>query len=172
MSMRSGVVEELREMFRQGATPSRLCRLIAEHHEGEADLLFLINEYFHVAFAVPIVRGLDPLADYRHDDLRLAHLNEQLLPAMVQHRGEWDDGDSWLEGLVASDPADWIRTPPAVPPPDLKGCWETMTPAERNHLRMDWASAAGLAQTVKILSVLCENLQQQVNELSAMPAAR
>src|SRR5437762_17538 len=90
MSTRPEVIGELRSLFKDGATPSRLIRHIVERHNGERTFHSLIQAYFLDAFGVPIVRGLNPADDYQHADLRYAFLNEQLVHEMIQKRSEWD----------------------------------------------------------------------------------
>jgi len=91
MDIRSEVVTELRSLFRDGATPSRLIRRIVELHPGETHF-YLIQDYFREAFGVPIVRGLSRLDDYQRADLRLAYLNQMLLHEMIEKKTEWDHG--------------------------------------------------------------------------------
>src|SRR5438105_3334730 len=112
MNTRPDVVEELRSLFKKGATPSRLIRHIAVRHSDEQNLHFLVQDYFMEAFGVPIVRGLKPLDDFCHSDLRYAFLNEQLLHDMIAARLVWDaragtrgleNGQQpWLESIVAT----------------------------------------------------------------------
>lgn len=169
------VVEELRDLFRDGVTPSRLLRHIAERHDGEPGLHHLIQLYFMEAFGVPIVRGVDPIDRHDHNHRRYWFLNHQLLTEMIQHKAAWDtDGTgAWLDGLTATDPAAWLASAPTDPPPPaLKGCWDSLTPAERQYIQMTHASAGHLWEEVNILSHLCERLQQQVNELSTAAAVR
>jgi len=61
MITRREVVNEICSLFKDGATPSRLIRHIAERHEGEKSLHSLIQAYFLQAFGVPIVRGINRL---------------------------------------------------------------------------------------------------------------
>jgi hypothetical protein len=175
MNTRPEVIRELRTLFKEGATPSRLIRHIAERHDGERNLHSLIQAYFLDAFGVPIVRGLRPTDDYQHADLRYAFLNEQLLHEMIQERSEWDTQDgartngtvSWLDSLNASDDQRRIHQAQAVVLPDLSRCWSQLTPAEQHFIHQSMASANGLNETVKILSRLAECLQQRIVELEA-----
>lgn len=167
------VVNELRVMFKGGATPSRLIRYIGERHRGEPGLHSLIQAYFHEAFDVPIVRGVKPLDTHEHFDLRYAFLNGSLLYEMIQRRGQWDRDDeapgteTWLDGLRARDDHERIRQAQGVPNPNLKRCWSLLTPDEQYYLEMTAASGAGLSERVEILTRLAECLQQRINELEA-----
>jgi hypothetical protein len=53
MSTRLEVVNELRSLFQDGATPSRLIRHIVERHAGERRYHQLIQDYFREAFGIP-----------------------------------------------------------------------------------------------------------------------
>jgi hypothetical protein len=173
MNLRPEVVVELRSLFKEGATPSRLIRHIVERHDDDSDYFGLIQFYFMEAFAVPIVRGLQPLDDYRHADLRYAFLNDDLLHNMVEKRGEWDTGngaDSWLDSLVAHDGMAQLERARTVVPTELHQCWPSLTPKEREYIHLLIASSRGMSERAKILSRLAECLQQQVNEHQAAPA--
>lgn len=164
MNPRPEVVAELRSLFKEGATPSRLLRHIAERHGAARGLHTLIQAYFLEAFGVPILRGLNPIDDYQHADLRYAFLNEQLVHEIVQKRNEWDDGSaSWLGDLVASDDGQRARdVQEAIP--ELDRCWPQLTAKEQAFIHRSLASARGLSETVKILARLTEQLQQQLAE--------
>jgi hypothetical protein len=169
------VINELRSLFEVGATPSRLIRHIVERHAGERAFHSLIQAYFHEAFGIPIVRGLNPIDDYQHADLRYAFLNEQLVHEMIQRRSEWDSGAadgtkefwSWLDSLTASDDKQRLRSVQSVKLPDLSECWSRLTPDEQHYIQRSLASANGLHETVKILSRLVECLQRRLDEVEA-----
>jgi hypothetical protein len=164
---RPEVVSELRAMFREGAVPSRLIRHIVERHEGEQRFHLLIQRYFLDAFGVPIVRGLNPIDDYQHADLRLSQLNQQLLHEMIEKKSEWDRGgeESWLDNLKATEMYQRIEEAGRNLPAEIKRIWPTMTPQEQRHLQVMIASAQYSWETVQIMSRLLEALQHQVNEL-------
>ena len=177
MNARAEIISELRSILKEGATPSRLIRHIVERHSGESGMHTLIQEYFLETFGVPIVRGLKPLDDYDHADLRYAFLNNDLLHDIVQKRLEWD-GDftdapelnSWLDTLIASDDHERIRQMQSSVPNDLKHCWPQLSLEEQYYIQMSSASANGLNEKVKILSRLVEQLQQKVIELEQLHA--
>src|SRR4051812_45027081 len=110
MSIQTSVIQELRSMFKEGATPSRLIQQIVARHPEEGNWHGLIQDYFREGFGVPIVRGLTPGDDFGSIDLRYAYLNEDVLHDMVQSRNKWDrelnrsdNGfPTWLDSLVAT----------------------------------------------------------------------
>lgn len=175
MNTRPEVVGELRSLFKDGATPLRLIQHIVERHEPERNCHALIQAYFLEAFGIPIVRGLNPLDDYRHNDLRYAFLNEQLVHDMIQKRGEWDVGsatesngnESWLAPLTANDDQQRISEIQTTSIPELSRCWTQLTPKEQYFIQRSLASATGLYETVKILARLAECLQQKLEQFQA-----
>lgn len=172
---RPEVVCELRSLFKEGATPSRLIRHIAERHSGEARLHLLTHLYFQEAFGIPIVRDLNPIDAYQQADLRYAFLNEQLIQEMVQKREEWDAANglasgeraSWLDTLTASDHQQRLNRIQATAIPELSRCWPQLTADEQHYIQRSLATANGLYETVKILSRLVECLQQRLIEEEA-----
>ncbi len=171
MDVRSEVVAELRTMFADGATPSRLIRWIAERHEGERELHLLVQMYFLEAFEVPIVRGLNPIDDYREMDLSLARLNRELIPQMINGMDEWRDSnrrsESWLDGMKLTSDAqggDQIRCETI---PDLKRCWPLLNSDEQQYIQAVFRGSHGQFEAAKALSQLAERLQQRVLELEA-----
>jgi hypothetical protein len=173
MSARADVIRELQAMFKEGATPSRLIRHIADRHEGDAGLHALIQEYFLEAFSVPIVRGLNPRDDYRATDQHLAFLNELLLNEIVAKRSEWDservsaiDGDaSWLSTLSARSDDERLVAAQTRIEPELVQSWDQLLPKEQQFIQRTIAGANGLYETVKILARLAECLQGRIVEL-------
>lgn len=177
MSTRPEVINELRSLFKAGATPSRLIRHIVDCHAGEPTFHSLIQSYFHEAFGIPIVRGLRPTDDYQHADLRYAFLNEQLVHEMIQRRNEWDNGvptvreaGAWLDALTASDDKQRLREVQSVKLPDLSENWSQLTVDEQHYIHRGLSSARSLYETVQILSRLAECLQQRIVELETASA--
>ena len=90
MSIQASVIQELRSLFKDGATPSRLIQHIVSRHPQERNWHGLIQAYFREGFGVSIVRGLPPAENYADINLRYAYLNEDLLHEMVHMRSSWD----------------------------------------------------------------------------------
>src|SRR4051812_33297939 len=112
MASRSAILEELRELLKNGATPSRLLRHIIVQHPGEVLTHWALREYLEEAFHLSEVRLLQSDTNYTILDLRYAVLNRTVMPEIVRQRTEWDhSGQSssrkercWLDGLVAIYP--------------------------------------------------------------------
>lgn len=168
---RPEVVAELRELFREGATPSRLIRLVTVRHEDERELFTLIQLYFQEAFGVPIVRGLNSIDDYRHDDLRHGFLNHQVIPRMIEHRTEWltseEAAGTWLENLNARDTREHIEAIRKVQNNELRQVWEKLSEEEKYYIHMSMASANRLWEEVQVLAKFAERLQQRINQLES-----
>jgi hypothetical protein len=174
MTVNPLVVEELRALFKAGATPSRLIEHLVTRHGGEPNEHALIQEYFREAFGVAIVRGLRPFDDYRHEDLRYAFLNQDLLHEMIEKQASWNPGRttdnsgerSWLDSLTATDPTEQVRKAEATGMPELADVWNSLKPAERSVINRIIAGFNTRAEMATILARLAERLQQQVRELT------
>ena len=73
------VVAELRSLFRQGSTPSRLIGHIVASHPAEPSLPALVNAYFRDAFHIPFVRLAEMPTGNGTTELLYAHLNADLV---------------------------------------------------------------------------------------------
>jgi hypothetical protein len=170
MSIRVSVIEELRAMFKEGATPSRLIQHIVARHPNEGNWHGLIQDYFREGFGVPIVRGLDPLARYDDSSLRYAYLNEAVLHEMVQGRTAWDAErntadsaeSSWLDTMTAKGTLDRIRELEQRGFSELAESWDGLTRQERAALVLTSANLHTRIEMCHILARLVERLQQRI----------
>jgi hypothetical protein len=163
------LIGELRQAFLDGATPSRLIRLVVDRGGDEDRLHFTIGDYFGEAFGVPLVRHVVSGDDYSPDP-RHAHFNRDLLPEIIQHLGDWHAGPragSWLERAEVSSLNEHVERLKAYVPEELAGVWATLSEKERRsvlrlsaRLNHDW-------QVIKVLASLAERLQQKVVDLEA-----
>lgn len=174
MSIQASVIEELRSMFKEGATPSRLIQHIVARHPNEGNWHGLIQDYFREAFAVQIVRGLSPTETYRDIDLHYAYLNEDVLHEMVRMRSSWDQGPndgeeelpSWLGTLVATSAIERLQEGKQLcPPPDFSQAWEQLSENDRAGIIRVNASYRGKTESIHILARLAERLQQRLFRL-------
>ncbi len=170
MHINQSVIDELRSMFKEGATPSRLIQHIVARHPNEGNWHGLIQAYFREGFGVPIVRGLDPLENYENPNLRYAYLNEDVLHEMVQFRNKWDQEDnnegnlsSWLDSLVATDPVERLEEfKRQEPPTTWSESWSSLNEKERNSIALTNSGYKGRTEMVHILARLVERLQQKI----------
>jgi hypothetical protein len=174
MNIKPLVVEELRALFREGSTPSRLIQHIIERHEGEQNCYSFIQAYFREAFGVDIVRGLRPLDKYQHSDLRDAFLNNDLLHEIVEKQSTWNlDANhaeaanaSWLAGLTAKS-IDEHYDKAAQGVAELGDLWNRLDPKEQAFIQRMVAGDNWNYEQIKILIRLAERLQQRVTELES-----
>ncbi len=171
MNVQASVIEELRSMFKEGATPSRLIQHIVARHPNEGNWHGLIQDYFREGFGVPIVRGLSPVETYDNIDLRYAYLNEDVLHEMVQSRTLWDrvpnrtEGDlsSWLDSLTATSALDRLQEAKQMgTPADLSESWGRLNENERSGIVLANSSFKGRTEMIQILARLVERLQQRI----------
>lgn len=167
------VIQELRSMFKEGATPSRLMQHIVACHPAEESWHGVIQDYFREAFGVPIVRGLDPEDNFQNVDLRYAFLNEDLLHEMIQLRKVWDQDlngsqgseTPWLDRLAATATEKRLQDTQRNGFPELAACWEKLNEKDRFVISRMVAGFNGRTEMVRILARLAERLQQRVVEL-------
>ncbi len=170
MPIQASVIQELRSMFKAGASPSRLIQHIVNRHPHEGNWHGLIQDYFREAFGVSIVRGLTPSENYADIDLRYAYLNEDVLHEMVQMRSSWDQElnqegvlPCWIDTLVATSATDRLREGKRLgPPPDFSEGWEKLSESDRAGIIRVNSSYKGRTELVHILARLVERLQQQI----------
>lgn len=100
------VIAELRDLFRGGATPSRLVRHVVARHGGGPQLDRLVRAYFREAFGVPMFRASADLLTLPPEELPFADMNAAVIHQIVARRAKWDNspgGPTWMDGLTATD---------------------------------------------------------------------
>src|SRR5438045_4432091 len=98
--MDRNLVHELRQLFIDGAIPSKLIHHIVAHHGNSERLHLLIRDYFKEAFSVPLIRNVVSEEEYS-PKLRHAHFNREVVPELIQRIGDWNTANlegSWLNG--------------------------------------------------------------------------
>lgn len=70
--MNTLVVNELRDLFKSGATPSALIRRIAAAHVGESQLDALVRAYFREAFRAALAEQFQARTEEANVPLRRA----------------------------------------------------------------------------------------------------
>ena len=98
--MNQNLVIELRQMFIDGATPTKLMQRIVEHHGQPKKLRFAIGDYFMEAFGIPLLRTVGPETDYA-PDLAYALWNRDIIPEIISRIDEWNTES--LEGTCLKD---------------------------------------------------------------------
>lgn len=169
MPVNPKVIAELRAMFKDGATPSRLMQHIYRHHGGDRGWHGLVQDYFAEAFHVPWVRVTNRSADYADaSDLRHAHFNVHLLHKMIENRTKWDQDiepgncKAWLNPLDATDQ---LQSSMEVQPkslPELVQVWDQLDASAQHYVEELIGTTNALYERVLILSRLAERLQQRI----------
>lgn len=153
------IVNELRALFKAGATPSALIRHTANCHAGEAKLDVLVRAYFREAFHVPMLRVGPEQVRQIADGGSLPILNVTVLPRMIQARKEWDtdSSSSWMNGVEeASSAGVDLQTIP-----ELAGSWDRLDDEAKQFIQRTIGTSRALHEHVNTLAVLAEQLQQQ-----------
>ncbi len=161
------LVDELRRMFLDGATPSRLMRHIANQHPDDPRLHFLITDYFREAFGIPLVRTVGGREDYS-PDRRHAHFIRELVPEMIQRIGDWNTESvegSWVEGVSVCSVNEHSERLRSVRFEELNRVWDTLNDKEKRFIIRKSARIDYGWDAMKCLAKLAERLQQQVVEL-------
>jgi hypothetical protein len=177
MGTSTAVIDELRAMFKEGATPSRLIQHVVARHPDERNWYGLIQDYFREAFGVQIVRGLSPSEHYDDISMRYAYLNEDVLHEIVQKRPEWDQelndsqALSWLGALAAKDTAERIQELESNESPELVDSWNRVSDKDRATIIRITANLNSRIEMCHILARLAERLQQQVLALERKQTA-
>ena len=155
------VVNELRALFKDGATPSALIRQIAERHAGEPQLDGLVRLYFREAFHVPMIHVGPEQVRHVAAGGSLPTLNATVLPRMIQSRTVWDTagGACWLDAVPISPT---LAEPSAIP--ELADSWEKLDDAAKQFVQRLLDSARALHDNVNVLAALAEQLQSRTEE--------
>jgi hypothetical protein len=164
------VVNELRALFKSGATPSALIRRIADRHSGEPKLDALVRAYFREAFHVPMIRVGPEQVKQIAEGGGLAILNVTVLPRMIQTRWEWDvqDGsggqpdDCWLDAVATTDEAALVAAADPELIPELAGSWDRMDDEAKQFIKRIIGNSHSSHEKVNALATLAERVQQQV----------
>jgi hypothetical protein len=168
------VVNELRSLFKSGATPSALIRRIADRHAGEPKLDALVREYFREAFHVQMVRvGSEQVKQIASGD-NLPILNVTVLHRMIQTRPEWDgpeSDDCWMDAATTTDESEMAASIDPKQIPELAGSWDRMDDQAKEFIRRTIGNSRSLLERLNGLAALAEELQQQV-QVGVVPIAQ
>ena len=164
------VVNELRERFKAGATPSALVRIVAERYQDEPSVDVLVRVYFREAFLVPMLLiGKEQVEEVARGGGAVA-LNSRYVHRMVAARSEWDKpavGDgapqpSWLDAVTATDESVLLKQVEAGTLPEAARWWNQIDEQGQRFITRVIANARVLHERVQILATLAEQLQQQL----------
>ena len=179
------VINEMRALFKAGATPTRLMRHILAHHEPQilpwTDKL--IRAYFREAFRIPMFRLSAGLLAEGQKGLIIAHINRNVIHQMIVNGSEWDKenanaptGSSWMDSLTATDESQMVEQSHPELWKELGGSWDKLDDSARKCIKRLIGNFQTQNEKVEILATLAEQLQQQVialeNEASSSVGAK
>jgi hypothetical protein len=165
--MNKKLVDELRRMFIDGATPSQLMNHIAQHHKGDARLHFVIKDYFREAFRVPLLRNVLSEECY-YPNPRHAHFIRDVVPEMIERINDWNTTNlegSWLNGLSVKSLSDHTERLKSTPFDGLTRVWGDLREEEKLSIVRKVALKDYYWDVVKSLAMMAERLQQKIVEL-------
>jgi hypothetical protein len=173
MQINPQIIHELRSMFQDGATPSRLIEHLATYHDPSENWFHFVQTYFRKAFSVGIVPIPDERDRIDFADLNLAHLNKDLVHEMVRTKPLWNIDPkapatelfSWLGAVSATADPEPNDPSQDLPPPQLAQSWSKLDSNAQAFVRRRLANADAYYERVLILARLTERLQQKVTEL-------
>lgn len=163
------LVNALRTLFADGATPSLLIRRLFEETTQEEAPTTLLSRYFSEAFGnkayqIPVIDDPD------FQELRYADLNDELLHQLVQGLPAWKEtpeceGESWCDEVQAID----LRARKAefdpYKDPYLSQVWDKLDRKAQAYITHQILTARVKHEKIRILSKLAERLQQKVFHL-------
>jgi hypothetical protein len=171
MKDRIQLIEELRILLKDGATPSALIQSIHArigNTVSYGDLCGILEDAFHLS----MVR-LSPDSVVPNKDYRGVILNKTLLVEIVQRRSNWDTShshelpvkSSWMDGLTLEKPEEVGNKVRSARYPGLsETSWSALSPEVQEALYVQLASSIVISQRVEVLSKLAERLQEKLNE--------
>ena len=171
-------VNELRTLFKAGATPSAIVRRIAERYPDEPAIDRLVRAYFREAFHIPMLRiGRETVAEIARG-IACPWLNKNVVHRMVATRSEWDtptpdpglSPPCWFETLTATDESALLQATEAGTIPELASAWPHMSDNAKQFITRVIANANTLYEQVQVLAALAEQLQQRLHAAEAVEA--
>lgn len=169
VSINPFVVNELRSLFKAGATPSALIRRIADYHADEPRIDVLVRAYFREAFHVSMLRVGPEQVRQLAAGGSLPSLNVAVVHRMIQTRREWDSldeagdqsEDCWLDGVTATDEVTAIAAADPTTIPELAGSWDRMDEEAKQFIQRMIGNSHSLHEKLNAIAALAEQLQQQ-----------
>lgn len=161
------LVNELRQMFLDGATPSSLMERIQVHHSEEDNIHWLIKDYFNEAFDISPLRHGSNDGDYAPDS-KHAHFVRDVVPEIISNIEKWNHSDlqdTWLNGLSVSTFEEHKKRLATPHFEELDRIWDQLNEREKNFIIGRIARKDYFWDVMKALAALAERLQQKVDEL-------
>lgn len=166
------LVEDIRRMFLDGATPSRLVRYVVANapiRDDDIRLRRLVQDYFSEAFGIFLRRI--PLSDSDlRNDFSSAGLNQLPLHRIVQNKSDWlnnRQAGSWLDDLEVTESNEWSDSVDLSSETELAGVLDHLDDSATKAIKRWISNINFLYEQVQILAALAERLQEKIDQLEA-----
>jgi hypothetical protein len=168
--MNENLIQELRQMFIDGATPSKLMSYLAEvGKDSGKPLHFMIMDTFREAFGIAQLR-IPPQEDDAHPNFRYPQFNRDVLPHMALYAKEQHPDSltgSWLEDLTIRSQQKHEERLRNSKVEALSRVWDDLNEKEKDFILRKVAKADYFWDVIKILAWLLERMQQKNDELES-----
>jgi hypothetical protein len=160
------LVQELRRMLLDGATPSRLLQRLLEDPSMQGILApGVIDRYFCAAFGSKVYPILAAQGDV-FSSLQFAYLNGDVLHKMLEDLSQWRSSvegvnNAWCEDVQAVDSQVKLEEFDAKKDPYLTGSWDRLDAKAQSYIRHCMSALSVAQEQVHILRMLAERLQQK-----------
>lgn len=168
-------LDELRLLFMEGATVSRLIRRIASQHADETTLHQYLQDCFFRAFGVGPLRISRKLVLTPLDEEGFYSLNRFLIAEMIERYSEWgrhlaSRTEPFWKDIQAKSSMQFIEKARPEDVPELADSWEKLDLKAQKYLRRTLGNLDEMFQNVQILARLSERLQGQILDQTPDPA--
>jgi len=162
--MEADVTAELRAMFIDGATVSRMFQYIESQNkcDNTSNSLYLWKSFCE-AFGVPLIRGImttshSPCIDH-------AHFNTEVVPDIVQRIDEWCPGDltgTWLDGVRIASYEEYREASEKPISKHLERAWPLLQDEEKDFIISGLSYKDYCFYLARCLARLAERLQEKI----------
>lgn len=160
------LVQELRKMFLDGATPSRLLQRLLDEPASEETLgPGVVDRYFSAAFGSKVYPLTAATQGEVFSTLHYAYLNGDTLYQMLENLSEWRrgvEGDFWCDDVEAIDARVKLREFSPQADPELARFWDGLDPKAQAYIRACVVSLQVAQEKIHALRLLAERLQQKL----------
>ena len=166
--MNSLVIEELRDLFRSGASIAKLFQHVRDRLGDTATNMecgILLRSAFGLGPAGWYLTSYtESFGDGTEPDWKLTWC---FLSKILENRTEWDvshDEPTWYDGLSKTPPTERYELA-ATTHGVTRESWEKLTESDRKTIQSIESSRLKLDEESMVLAALIEQLQRRVNEL-------
>lgn len=175
MTFDAPFLDELRLLFMEGATISRLIRQIARQKPEDTSLHQFIQDCFFHAFGVGPLRISRNVSAAQMDDETFFGLNQFLIAEIIERYGDWGahlsgQSEPFWKGMHVKSGGHLIEKANPDEIPELVDCWKDLDPKAQKYIQRIMGNLNETVQNLEILARLSERLQGQVIDAAAEAA--